>query len=206
MLNYPMDEDRRRVLWQCRRTVLEMLNDRGYNVSFENIDIPFSEFCDTYPNIQMSSRPLERIYEKNGSTLLLHFLEDSKLSVKNVKPILEIAKQKSITDLLIIIRDSMSSQVSEELKDTKDVSAEVFKEADLMFNVTKHELVPKHRIMAREEKIKFLSLKKLKECDLPQILLTDPVIKYFKGKKGDLVEIERMSETSGTSYYYRIVV
>lgn len=199
-------EERHRSLWLSRRTALEMLRDRGYDVPEDEISTSLEEFKETYPNVHLVPRPLERLFTKGESALLLHFLEDSKLSVKNIKPILETAKVQGVTGILLIIKESMSSQVSEEIRSIKELEIEVFKESDLVFNVTKHELVPRHRIMAEEEKHRFLNERKLKENELPQIFVTDPVVRYFKGKKGDLVEIERKSETSGISYYYRVVV
>eukprot|EP00866_Antonospora_locustae_P000589 jgi/Antlo1/589/2334 len=199
-------DDRHRSLWMCRRTALEMLRDRGYAVEQGDIDITLDGFKDAFPNVHTSPKPLEQLFAKKDSTLLLHFAEEPKLSVKNVKPILETARNLSVANLLLVIQESMSSQVGEDLRGAKEFEVEVFKEADLMFNVTKHELVPRHRIMSTDEKLRFLSERKLREHDLPQIFQDDPVMRYFRGKKGDLVEIERRSETAAVSYYYRIVV
>ena len=199
-------EDKHRALWLCRRTVLEMLRDRGYAVNSEEIETPLEKFKETYPNVHLVPKPLEQLFTKSDFSILLHFVEEPKLSVKNIKPILEAARQLSVAGLLLVIQEGMSSQVADELKNTGDIDVEVFKMVDLMFNVTKHELVPKHRIMTPTEKQGFFHNKKMREGDLPQISLFDPVVRYLRGRKGDLVEIERKSETTGISYYYRVVV
>ena len=40
---------------------------------------------------------------------------------------------------------------------------------------------------------------------LPAILKSDPAIKKLKPKKGDIIKIERNSETAGKAIYYRVV-
>jgi DNA-directed RNA polymerase subunit H (RpoH/RPB5) len=54
-----------------------------------------------------------------------------------------------------------------------------FEEAELMVNITEHELVPKHEVLNREEKAALIDRYKLKEQQLPRIKISDPVAKYY---------------------------
>ena len=83
---------------------------------------------------------------------------------------------------------------------------EQFGENELMVNVTKHELVPKHIPLSDEEKKDFLKKHKLKEKDLPRIQAADPVACYFGMAKGQVFKIIRKSETAGTYVTYRMVM
>ncbi len=67
-------------------------------------------------------------------------------------------------------------------------------------------LVPKFRVLSEEEKKTILEKFRTTPDKLPKILGLDPIIEKIGAKKGDLLEIKRMSEVAGEYVYYRIVV
>ena len=75
----------------------------------------------------------------------------------------------------------------------------------LQFNITKHVLVPRHEVIRDKAVIDdILARYKLKnKYQLPIILKTDPIAKYYGMKNGDLVKITRASETAGEYIVYR---
>jgi DNA-directed RNA polymerase subunit H (RpoH/RPB5) len=74
-------------------------------------------------------------------------------------------------------------------------------------DITRHELVPKHVIMSKEEVDALLNKYEIKLVKLPRISIDDPVIQMLGGKVNDVVRIVRKSETSvDVSDYYRFVV
>ena len=70
----------------------------------------------------------------------------------------------------------------------------------------KHILVPKHRILKKEEKEEILKKLNVKIGQFPKILKNDSAIRDLNPEKGDLVEITRNSSTTGKTIYYRVVV
>ena len=73
----------------------------------------------------------------------------------------------------------------------------------LQNNITKIDIVPKHRIVNQTEHKKILEKFNIKEEDLPTIKRLDPIAKYYAMRPGQICVVERKSETSGIGYYYR---
>jgi DNA-directed RNA polymerases I, II, and III subunit RPABC1 len=76
----------------------------------------------------------------------------------------------------------------------------------LIVNITKHELVPKHELLEDQEVVKLLERYRCKRSQLPKILVSDPVAKYYGLRRGQVVRILRKSETAGTYVTYRYVI
>jgi DNA-directed RNA polymerase subunit H (RpoH/RPB5) len=74
------------------------------------------------------------------------------------------------------------------------------------FDITKHDLVPKHELLNEQQREEVLKKFGITLRQLPRIIETDPMVKTLGGKPGDVVKITRASDTAGESVYYRIVI
>ena len=75
----------------------------------------------------------------------------------------------------------------------------------LTINLMKHSLVPKHvKINEKKEIKKLLDKLRITKNNMPTILRTDAMAKYLRLSPGDICEIHRKSQQTGTSKYYRI--
>jgi len=84
---------------------------------------------------------------------------------------------------------------------------QIFLTKELMYNPTKHELVPKHKKMTEEEATELVETMQLKSKNqLPFIQKTDVIARWLGLQAGEIVKITRYTETSGKYYYYRVCV
>jgi DNA-directed RNA polymerase subunit H len=74
-----------------------------------------------------------------------------------------------------------------------------------MVDVTQHELVPEHSVLAEDELDSVLAEYGIKRTDLPKIKRTDPALPSDV-EVGDVVEIVRDSRTTERATVYRLVV
>jgi len=113
----------------------------------------------------------------------------------------------SVARAIIVVQQGMSSFARQAMSEmAPKYKLEMFKETELMVNITEHSLVPKHIKQTKEEKKQLLERYKLKESQLPRIQSNDPVARYFGLERGDVVKIIRTSETAGKYVTYRLVV
>lgn len=191
-----MTPEKTRTWWLCRQTLLEMLKDRNYTT--DQHQIPLNQF-----QLKDVSSLKFVCHDINNLPVGIHFIDDEKIGKSSIERVIEYYKSLNINHLILVVSVKMSSACSQIINNS--IKVEIFKDEELMFNITKHELVPKHRIVSNEEKLQLF--KQLKICDeqMPKILKRDPVCRYLGANSGDVIEIKRKSRTAGFSIYYKIV-
>ncbi|MBU0899091.1 MAG: DNA-directed RNA polymerase subunit H [Nanoarchaeota archaeon] len=76
----------------------------------------------------------------------------------------------------------------------------------MLIDVIKHEMIPEHQVMTREEQNSFLEKLNITKEQLPKISDSDAVLNELKCKAGDIIRVKRKSLVSGEAIYYRVVV
>lgn len=64
------------------------------------------------------------------------------------------------------------------------------------FDVLRHEIVPKHKILTKRETDELLTKYSIKLVNLPRIFPNDPVVEMIGARYGDVIEIVRKSPTT----------
>lgn len=125
----------------------------------------------------------------------------------------QIEEEYGKKKLIIILNEYPSSITLQSLQKkeleliNEDGFIHLFSMQELMYNPTKHELVPKHEKMNNEEVKTLMDNLKLKaKTQLPFIQKTDIIARWLGIQPGDVVRITRYSPTSGKSYYYRCCI
>jgi DNA-directed RNA polymerase I, II, and III subunit RPABC1 len=75
-----------------------------------------------------------------------------------------------------------------------------------MVNILEHDLQPKFRLLTKTETEEYFNAFDNKKREMPRILDSDPVARYFGAKVGNILEIIRPSITTIEAVTYRIVV
>lgn len=105
----------------------------------------------------------------------------------------------------IIVASSVTSKAIQQLNEDFPHS-EIFLEKELMMDLVSHVSVPKHELLDENDTKLVLEEYFTKKREMPKIFITDPVSKYYNAKIGQIFRIIRPSETSGMTFYYRLVI
>ncbi|KAH9627007.1 hypothetical protein KSS87_020658 [Heliosperma pusillum] len=106
---------------------------------------------------------------------------------------------------ILVIAGKLTPYAKKALLAEPKLTVEVFEEAELLVNITRHALVPEHKVLTDDEKKELLAKYKLEESKLPRMLVTDPVARHFGLKRGKVMKIIRPSENAGKYVTYRLV-
>lgn len=185
--------------YKVRKTVIEMLRDRGNEIS-EKYEIPFDEFV-----IQYDNDGIDMVIELEDKIIYVYFhVAEKNLSKKEFVNLIErTTKEYENLHLIIITPSKLNQTLKKEIK--KLEHCEAFLTKELLFNITKHTLIPEMRMLNEKEIKKVIEKFRVPANKLPKFLLTDPIVRYYGGKTGDVFEIKRISLGSGVNVTYRYV-
>jgi DNA-directed RNA polymerase I, II, and III subunit RPABC1 len=192
----------------------EMLKDRGDNIAmFEENEsvINRDEFYNDKSPIEFQTSNTTIIFALTKK-LRRFILDEFKLFEENFTKFIEKYNNKK-NIIIVLNNDTISVPVLSQINKFDKIIQKLggmiqyFQIKQLMFNPTKHELVPKHTKLNTTEVAEIMSKYMIKsKLSMPIILHNDPVAKWLGLKQGDIVMIDRYNENSGISYYYRCCI
>ncbi|KAG2286930.1 DNA-directed RNA polymerase V subunit 5C-like [Brassica napus] len=192
----------------ARTTALEMLRDRGYQVSDAELSLSLSEFRSGFgekPDLErlrisvpLRSNPMKKI--------LVVFMGSEPVTVKTVRAIhSQVSSTVGLHGLILVLQSKMNHFAKKELA-TFPCTVETFPIGDLLVNITKHTGQPKIEILTKEEKETLLSEHALEDKQLPLLKEKDSFVRYHGLKKGQVVKITYSKEPVGHFVTYRCIV
>ena len=203
-------------MFKVYRTVLEMMKDRGYNINtqkhFLRDDMsPREFFAEMSRGGEKLNRQMDTTFRKDedmtGIEQIRVFFADTKIEkgipktgTGEIKPILAFLHENDLKHCIIITQVVPTSKAIPDRNEYPDKIIEHFIYSELAYNVTKHFLVPKHRLMSNEE-VNILTTGEdmnTKLSKLPVMSFKDPIAKYYGALPGSVFEINRFKviETS----------
>ncbi|KAI5454552.1 DNA-directed RNA polymerases II 24 kDa polypeptide (RNA polymerase II subunit 5) [Naganishia albida] len=206
-----MDNDSKDVarMWKVNRTLKEMVRDRGYLVGDDEIQLSFNDFRAQYGGSGAVDRSAMAWFtstrEDQQDTIYVFFSDEENVAKKTVRKFIGDMEEKRFRRGIFVYRRKMTPAAKKVIQEMQsEYTMEDYAEADLIVNITKHFLVPKHEIMTSEEKQALLQRYRLRETQLPRIQLGDPVARYYGLRRGQVMKITRESETAGRYVTYRV--
>eukprot|EP00541_Cyclophora_tenuis_P011898 CAMPEP_0116548238 /NCGR_PEP_ID=MMETSP0397-20121206/4216_1 /TAXON_ID=216820 /ORGANISM="Cyclophora tenuis, Strain ECT3854" /LENGTH=189 /DNA_ID=CAMNT_0004072847 /DNA_START=37 /DNA_END=606 /DNA_ORIENTATION=+ len=184
-----------------------MLEKRGYMIPREMREMTPGGFVGKfgeYPSRESLTILVEKS-DDDSNQLFVFFPEDEKVGVKPISVYTDRMKAESVLNAILVLRVDMTPFAKQAVQEMSDsFRIEHFKEAELLVDITQHQLVPEHQVLTQNEKLELLKRYRLKETQLPRIQPNDPVARYYGMKRGTVVKIIRPSETAGRYVTYRV--
>lgn len=116
---------------------------------------------------------------------------EGKFNIEMLKSYYAYFESHHIKHVILVYNDGMTPSVRKAIHDLQ-IHIELFEYKELMYNILKHELVPKHVVVGHETQ---------NTHKLPYLRRCDPVSRFLAFRPGDVVRIER----ADGSIYFRYV-
>jgi DNA-directed RNA polymerase I, II, and III subunit RPABC1 len=200
-----MNFQEKQILYKIRKTVIEMITDRGIIVPQEE-NITFEQFNTIYDNNNLDMFIND---DFNNKKYYIHFHNDiknfSKADLKNITSKIISKYDDQNINLILILKDKENSAITKEL--TKDIykNVEIFLRKTMIFNITHHVFQPKFIVLTKEDEKELIDKYYTTKGKLPKMSKNDPIAKYYGMKSDQVCKIIRKSPEVGESIYYRLV-
>ncbi|XWS73346.1 hypothetical protein CRYUN_Cryun02cG0120400 [Craigia yunnanensis] len=137
-------------LFKARRTVVQMLRDRGYSVDDSDI----------------------QMQENNSLRNLIYvfFPAEQKVGVPMVGNCAKQMKADNVSNAILVVQKALTALTAPAKAAIGEINSyfymEVFEEAELLTNITEHIFVPKHTVLKDQEKKELLKKYRVKETQV----------------------------------------
>ena len=225
-------------LFRIKQHQVQMMIVRGYHIPEHEMDISSKSYSEQvmkqrqYETIlsqmyPLSARPSVAQYRRQLSQAYYHpirntythveylYSDGTKVSkadfdhfIRNL-PSLKQHLPGPVDNVIIIHQYKIDNAALHHLTDIGIEPFEFFLESLFLVNTLKHKLQVKHTIISPEKTNEILIDEKVTKSNVPNILPTDPVVKYQSVEKGSMIRYHRVSNFTNNvcevSYYYRLV-
>ncbi|XP_057437978.1 DNA-directed RNA polymerase V subunit 5A [Lotus japonicus] len=174
-----------------RRTALEMLKDRGYTIPSSEIQLSLSEFRETHgqkPDVDRLRFSATHSADPSKRVLVI-FCGPGVVKVTSIRNIAgQIVNKDTLSGVLLIVENNITGQALKAIN-LFSFKVEIFQITDLLVNITKHVLKPKHQVLTDRQKKNLLKKFNIEEKQLPRMLQSDAIARYYGLQRGQVVKV-----------------
>ncbi|XP_076929602.1 DNA-directed RNA polymerase V subunit 5C-like [Bidens hawaiensis] len=197
----------------ARRTVLEMLKDRGCEVDESQLTRSVTEFREVVGDVAEGGvgigidklRVCVPLVSNPWKKIVVVFAGPEEVNkAKATHILMSILNKDSLHRIIVIMEGKMNHYARKEF-DSCAVKVETFPITELFVNITKHVTMPKHETLTAQEKEQLLVKFKIDENQIPHMLESDAIARYYGLEKKQVVKISYNSKMTGSFVTYRCV-
>ena len=119
---------------------------------------------------------------------MVFFISGQKLNIVNIKDCAKILTDNNIGYSILVYGDSITSSARKVLNTLPNITFELFSLDNLQYNITNHRYVRPHIKLTKSEQEEFTQKM---GTDIPLLLKTDPICRFYNFEKGDIIKIIR---------------
>ena len=205
-------------IFNSRNIILELMDNQGYNIN------DYANFSINEVNSMKQNNQLDMLLETDDTNvttenpkkkIYIRYYLTVRPVAKNIKEMIDdlfiITETLKKTDtLFIIIKDDPNETLINEIKhiwESDGIFIVVESIKRLQFNILKHSLVPKHRVLLESETIDIMRKYNITDkIQFPDISRFDPVARVIGLRPGQVCHIIRPSKTAIEANYYRACI
>ena len=199
-----IDESAVEKLFTIKRNQLKMVRRRGYNIQKEEENIlstDLKSFLDVYvPFAKQQKKSLRKILSRSytndeGDKLMVFYADvprtTKQLGVEDFGDAIRTADKYKAKNLVLITPVDLSSAVNKKIQELESYNIYVFLENEMTYDPTEHYFTPEHKALGVKEQREFLKRNDLSIEQLPIILTSDMMVRYYGFRPGQIIEINR---------------
>ena len=203
--------------------VINLLEDRGYgadvlgkNISLNTLDFKIHEFLESKDGdstfIDMFVPGDINTYVKfiNGEDIDKSIKSGTKQKFNKIIDFIIKVVDLNINDniIFVLIDTHIGKEARKDLNqfESQHPYLRIFTHKDLLINIARHSLVPEHRLYNGAKLNLFKKLMIESSNQLPYILHSDPIARYYNFRHNDIVEVLRPTKCSGYHKIYRACI
>jgi DNA-directed RNA polymerase I, II, and III subunit RPABC1 len=142
-------------IYRVRKTVMQMLRDRGYMVDQADVDQSEEDFFDKFSSSPQRDMLTLLVQKRDDPTdsIFVFWPADPKVGVKPIKRYMERMTEESVKRAILVVQQNLTAfarQALAEIQQVEGLTIEQFQESELLVNITEHVLVPQHMVLTKE--------------------------------------------------------